>query len=59
LKGGGHANACGATLPKSVRSQDDAITYLRQVLNPRPVAEASAAPLNSIEGLFAGIEKKG
>ena len=58
LKGGGHANACGAVLPKSVRSHEDAITYLRQVLNPQPTAEVSTAPLNSLEGLFVRIEKK-
>jgi hypothetical protein len=58
LKGGGHANACGAVLPKSVRSQDDAIVYLRQVLNPRPATEVSAAPLNSLEGLFSGLDQK-
>ena len=34
LQGGGHANACGATLPRSVRNIPDAIEYLRQVLDP-------------------------
>lgn len=56
LQGGGHANACGATLPKSVRSVPDAITYLRQVLNPSAKKDA---PLNSLESLFAEIEMKG
>jgi oligoribonuclease NrnB/cAMP/cGMP phosphodiesterase (DHH superfamily) len=52
LQGGGHANACGATLPKSVRTISDAIAYLRQILNPR-----RDAPLNnSLESLFAGLE---
>jgi hypothetical protein len=51
LQGGGHANASGATLPKSVRSIPDAIAYLRQVLNPK-----KEAPLNSLESLFADIE---
>src|SRR5882762_4935975 len=32
LQGGGHANACGATLPKSIRTIPDAIDYLRQIL---------------------------
>ena len=49
LQGGGHANAAGATLPKSVRQIPDAIAYLRQVLNPSP---AGSKPLNSLEELF-------
>jgi hypothetical protein len=35
LQGGGHANASAATLPRSVRTIPDALSYLRQVLNPR------------------------
>jgi nanoRNase/pAp phosphatase (c-di-AMP/oligoRNAs hydrolase) len=56
LQGGGHANACGATLPKSVRSIPDAVTYLRSVLNPTAM---NPSPLNSLESLFAQIEAKG
>jgi oligoribonuclease NrnB/cAMP/cGMP phosphodiesterase (DHH superfamily) len=56
LQGGGHANACGATLPKSVRSIPDAVEYLRQALNPS--ATHRDTPLNSLEALFAGIEAK-
>jgi hypothetical protein len=53
LQGGGHANASGATLPKSIRTIDDAVEYLRTVLNPpKPVA------INTLEGLFSGLEKK-
>lgn len=51
LQGGGHANASGATLPRSVKSIPDAVNFLRQVLNPRPEQE-----LNSLENLFASIE---
>ena len=51
FQGGGHANAAGAILPKSVRYVPDAVEYLKQVLNPK-----RAAPLNSLESLFAGIE---
>jgi oligoribonuclease NrnB/cAMP/cGMP phosphodiesterase (DHH superfamily) len=47
LQGGGHANACGATLPRSVKTIPDAVNYLRQVLNPK-----KEAPLNSLENLF-------
>ncbi len=53
LQGGGHANACGATLPRSVKSVPDAIDYLKQILNP-PAKTGHA--LNNLEGLFAGIE---
>ncbi len=55
LQGGGHANACGATLPKSVRTIPDAIDYLRHVLNGAPRKDT---PLNSLESLFAAIETK-
>ena len=51
LQGGGHANACGATLPRSVKNVPDALNYLRQILNPRPGTD-----LNSLEGAFAAIE---
>jgi len=52
LQGGGHANACGATLPKSIRSISDGIGYLRQVLNPLPKKEMA---INSLEDLFDSI----
>ena len=52
LQGGGHANASGATLPKSIRTIDDAVEYLRMVLNPKP------ASINNLEGLFSALEKK-
>ncbi len=51
LQGGGHANACGAVLPRSVRSIPDAVAYLRQLLNPQ-----KDTPLNSLENVFAEIE---
>ncbi|MSU56831.1 MAG: DHH family phosphoesterase [Pedosphaera sp.] len=51
FQGGGHANAAGAVMPKSVRQVPEAVEYLRLVLNPK-----RDAPLNSLESLFAGIE---
>jgi len=51
LQGGGHANASGASLPRSVKTIPDAISYLRQVLNPK-----KEDPLNSPESLFASVE---
>ncbi|MCX6905236.1 MAG: DHH family phosphoesterase [Verrucomicrobia bacterium] len=53
LQGGGHPNASGATLPRSVRSIPDAIEYLRQVLDPSP---CQPMPLHNLESLFAGLE---
>ncbi len=53
LQGGGHANACGATLPRSVRNIPDAIDYLKQTLNPAP---KKGGGLNNLESLFAAIE---
>jgi single-stranded DNA-specific DHH superfamily exonuclease len=55
LQGGGHANACGATLPRSVKSIPDAIEYLRYLLEPAPKKDE---PLNNLEGLFAAVEVK-
>jgi nanoRNase/pAp phosphatase (c-di-AMP/oligoRNAs hydrolase) len=57
LQGGGHANACGATLPKSLRNVPDAVQFLRQMLNPAKPGRDT--PLNSMEALFSAIESKG
>jgi oligoribonuclease NrnB/cAMP/cGMP phosphodiesterase (DHH superfamily) len=53
LQGGGHSNASGAQLPKSVRNIAEGIEYLRNILNPK-----KNAPLNSLDQLFAELEKK-
>ena len=55
LQGGGHANASGATLPRSVRSIPDALDYLRVHLNPAPPQKDS---LNSLASLFDSLETK-
>jgi len=55
LQGGGHANAAGATLPKSARTIPDAVDYLRKVLDPSP---KRGQPLNSLESLFAEVDAK-
>ena len=52
LQGGGHANASGATLPRSLKNMPDAISYLRQVLNPKKETQA----LNGLEQLFEAVE---
>ena len=54
LHGGGHANASGATLPRSVKSIPDALDYLRVHLNPAPQKDA----VNSLENLFDALEAK-
>jgi oligoribonuclease NrnB/cAMP/cGMP phosphodiesterase (DHH superfamily) len=51
LQGGGHANASGATLPRSVKRIPDAVTYLRQLFNPK-----KEEAINSLESIFASIE---
>ncbi len=55
LQGGGHANACGASLPKSVRTIPDAVAYLRNVLSPAPTQPSA---LNSLEAIFSALEAK-
>jgi hypothetical protein len=55
LQGSRHHNACGATLPRPVRSIPDAVVYLRQLLDPAPKKDA---PLNSLEALFESLETK-
>jgi oligoribonuclease NrnB/cAMP/cGMP phosphodiesterase (DHH superfamily) len=58
FQGGGHPNASGATLPRSVGNTADAILYLRKVLGS--AVEKPGAPLNNLESLFSGFapEKK-
>jgi oligoribonuclease NrnB/cAMP/cGMP phosphodiesterase (DHH superfamily) len=55
LQGGGHPNAAGATLPRSVQYIPDAVDYLQRVLDP-PKDKGKA--LNSLESLLAGFEAK-
>ena len=50
LQGGGHANACGATLPRAIKSIPDAVVYLKQHLNPK-----KEDALNSLEVLFNSL----
>lgn len=56
LQGGGHANASAATLPRSVRSIPDALTYLRQTLNARTTTGRSEASLNSLASAFDQLD---
>jgi len=54
FQGGGHANASGATLPRSIKNVGDAVNFLRTVLNPRKDAE-----INSLESAFSNAEPAG
>lgn len=54
FQGGGHANAAGALLPKSIRNVPDGVEYLRQILNVKNQTQQTR--LNSLESLFASIE---
>lgn len=56
FQGGGHANASGATLPRSVQTAEDGVLYLRSVLTPTP---KKGGNLTSLEQAFASLEKKG
>ena len=54
LQGGGHPNAAGAALPKSVQRVADAVEYLKKALNPID-QEDSSVKLNT-ESLFKNVE---
>lgn len=53
LHGGGHPNASGATLPRSIQSVPEAIVYLRKILKPAPLDNIS---INSLESAFDSVE---
>ncbi|MGC9942703.1 MAG: DHH family phosphoesterase [Verrucomicrobiota bacterium] len=55
FQGGGHPNAAGALMPKSIRNIPDAVDYLRQILAPKANVNV---PFNDMESLFASIEVK-
>ena len=54
FQGGGHANAAGALLPKSIRTVPDGVEYLKHVLGLR--GQSQQTRLNSLESLFAAVE---
>lgn len=55
LHGGGHANACGATLPRSVQNVSEALSYLRRELNKSEARENVEADL---EQAFADLDSR-
>ena len=53
FQGGGHANAAGAILPKSVRTVEDGVDFLSLMLHPhQPETEV---PFNSFDSLLSDI----
>ena len=54
LQGGGHPNAAGAALPKSVQRAADAVEYLKKALSP--IDQPGALAKNNIESLFDNAE---
>lgn len=54
LQGGGHPNACGATLPKSVRSISEAVQYMGDLFNP-PTRHTKTD--SGMEGLLEAFTK--
>ena len=53
LKGGGHPNAAGAVLPRSVRTLPQALDYLKQILNP---VVTPPAKFNDLGSLFDALD---
>ena len=51
LQGGGHPNACGATLPQTVQRIPDAVEYLKKTLNPKPGGDGFGSLGDALEGL--------
>ena len=51
LQGGGHPNACGASLPKTIHRIPDAVEYLKKTLNPNPRGEGLGNLSDALEGL--------
>jgi len=54
LMGGGHANAAGATLPRSIQDVNSAVAYLRQQFAPVPPPPED---VTSLESAFEGLDK--
>ena len=54
LKGGGHANAAGATLPRSIKQIPEAIDYLKEIFGPQK--REVTGGLNSMGDLLKSLE---
>lgn len=49
LQGGGHPNAAGTTLPRSVTDVESAVTYLREVLAPAHCSDSFQQPFADLK----------
>ncbi len=56
FQGGGHPNASGATLPKSVNNVPDAVAYMKKMLSPTPAPKAAGGDLNSLASVLDGLK---
>jgi oligoribonuclease NrnB/cAMP/cGMP phosphodiesterase (DHH superfamily) len=54
LHGGGHPNAAGSTLPRSIQNYPDALEYLRRTLDPFKQEETG---VSSLEEAFTLLDK--
>ncbi|HEY1171119.1 MAG TPA: DHH family phosphoesterase [Verrucomicrobiae bacterium] len=57
FQGGGHPNAAGATLPKSVTNVADAAEYMKRMLTPAPQPKVTGGgDLNSLASVLDGLK---
>jgi len=56
LNGGGHPNACGATLPRGVQTIPDALDYLRRLLAPGTHVETDAETADLERAFLAALK---
>lgn len=56
FQGGGHANAAGATLPRSVSTVTDAVEYMKKMLNPKPQPKVATGGLNNLASVLDGLK---
>jgi len=56
FQGGGHPNAAGATLPRSVTNVADASEYMKRMLNPKPEPKAATGDLNNLASVLDGLK---
>ena len=52
LGGGGHPNASGAALPKSVQSVEEGLDYIKNLLSPPKPVEKIVDQGSGVEDLF-------
>ena len=55
LKGGGHPNAAGATLPNSVKFVAAGIDYVQQRLQPATLPQAASDGLGDLEAALGDL----